>query len=387
MPPRRIVLSTGNYHHIKDGVSLTLNRLVGYLLERSIEVLVLAPEVAEPDLEHVGRLLAVPSIAAPGRPEYRVPLGLSRPVRREVARFAPDLVHIATPDPVGFSLLRWARRAGVPVASSFHTNFISYLPYYRLGWLEPLGWRLMRRFYNRCAHVYVPTASMADELVRRGVRDDRLRLWQRGVDTALFSPERRDPAWRRARGLADADRVVLYVSRLVAEKNTGLFAEVVNALRARDPRVRALVVGAGPAEDDMRRRLPEGVFTGRLTGGDLAAAYASADLFFFPSTTETFGNVTLEAMASGLPCVVADAAGGSSLVRHGHTGLVVDVGSTKACVDALDSILGDPERRLEMGRAARADSLGFTHDGIHGRILAYYNELLGTADQGANPVT
>ena len=381
MLPSRIVLSTGNYHHIRDGVSLTLNRLVAYLLERSIDVRVLAPEVASPDLKHAGTLLGVPSVPAPGRPEYRVPLGIPPGVRRQVAEFSPDLVHIATPDPVGHSLLGWARRNRVPVASSFHTNFISYLGYYRLGWLEPFGWRLIRNFYNRCDHVYVPTGSMRDELVSRGVEPGRLRLWQRGVDTKLFNPGRRDAEWRRSRGFADTDVVVLYVSRLVAEKNTDLFADVVRTLRQRDPGVKGLVVGEGPARESMRRRLPDGVFTGRLQGEELACAYASSDLFYFPSTTETFGNVTLEAMASGLPCVVADASGGSSLVMHAQTGYVVDTGGMEPSIRALSGLIGDPGLRAELGRAARAASLDFTYDGIHSRILAYYKELLGTADR------
>lgn len=374
MKPLRLALTSGNYHHIKDGVSLTLNRLVDFLETRQVDVRVFAPVVKKPDLKHNGVLHPVFSLPAPGRSEYRIPLLLGNENRARLEAFHPDLVHIATPDPVGFQTQKWAMQKGIPVVSSFHTNFISYLPYYRLSWLMNGGYRLMNRFYNRCEHVYVPTPSMADELIRWGIEAHRIKLWQRGVDAELFHPSKRSMEWRASHGIQSDELVVAFVSRLVLEKNTDLFCQVVRSL---DPslKVRALVVGDGPARSRMQEFLPEGIFTGRLLGEDLATAYASSDLFFFPSVTETFGNVTLEAMASGLPCVVADAAGSSSLVERGNSGEIVPVHEPQPAIQVLENLLEDTSLRLRMGVRSREIASGFSFTKINEQLLDYYTEL------------
>src|SRR6056297_2195159 len=160
-PPRRIALFTGNYHHVQDGVSLTLNRLVAYLQERGDEVLVFGPTVDDPPMEHVGRLIAAPSMPAPGRPEYRVALRFSRTIRHQLEDFQPDLVHIATPDYLGYRALRWAKAHDVPVVASYHTHFPAYLKYYGIQSLEGFLWKYNRWFYGQCEHVYVPSLSVA----------------------------------------------------------------------------------------------------------------------------------------------------------------------------------------------------------------------------------
>src|SRR5919204_395272 len=179
----RIALFTGNYNHIPDGVSLTLNRLVAYLERGGAAVQVYAPTIASPPIRHAGTLVAVPSIPAPGRPEYRVSVALPRAARAAFAAFRPDIVHIATPDYLGLRALRLARAARVPTVASYHTHFTSYLRYYGLQPLEGVVWRYLRWFYARCEHLYVPTPSMTDVLRRNGI-DGNLRLWPRGVDVA-----------------------------------------------------------------------------------------------------------------------------------------------------------------------------------------------------------
>ncbi len=374
--PLRVVLTTGNYNYIKDGVSLTLNRLVGWLEKHGVEVLVIAPVADKPALEHEGRLLAVPSIAIPTRKEYRVGGRLTRQLKAEIARFKPDLFHIAIPDITGHSALRLAGKMGVPAVSSFHTRFDGYLHYYRLGFLEPWFHKRLRAFYARCEHLYVPSASMIDELTDRGIADN-MRLWTRGVDCERFTPDKRSLDWRRARGIEDDELVIAYAGRLVAEKNMGVLARVFAGLKASGVAYRTLLLGDGPEAGWMRKMLPNTVFAGFLHGDDLATGYASSDVFFFPSMTETFGNVTLEAMASGLPAVTADATGSRSLVRQGKTGFLVPVEREDEMIERLVQLLEDGEMRKKFGIHARDIAVGeHEWDGIFAGLLSDYQDAI-----------
>ncbi len=382
--PVRVALFTGAYNHIADGVSLTLNRLVHYLETHGHSVRVFAPTVAEPELAHQGTLLPAWSVPAPGRPEYRLSLGLSREARRALDCFDPDLFHVATPDLLGHQAQRLARRAGKPVVASYHTHFSSYLSYYGLGGLETPLWWALRRFYRRCDQVYVPTPSIAASLRDHGVTAG-LRLWPRGVDAARFNPARRSLAWRRAHGIADDETVVLFVSRLVWEKGLATLAETLQTLQRRDVPHRSVVVGDGPAGAELRARLGDTVFTGRLEGVELATAYASADLFLFPSETETFGNVVLEAMASGLAAVCADATGSRDLQVPGVTGYLVTPGDSAAFAAATTALLSDVALRRDLARAAYARSQAYHWDAVLARVASYYEQVLagGVVERGA----
>jgi glycosyltransferase involved in cell wall biosynthesis len=374
-PRKRIALFTGAYNHIADGVSLTLNRLVRYLLENGADVLVFAPTGDTPAFEHAGQLEPLPSVAMPGRPEYRISLGLSTDNRGVLEAFDPTIVHIATPDIGGLQALAWAQRRGLPVVASYHTHFSSYLNYYRMAGLERLMWAYLRWFYGHCTQVYVPTSSMADVLVSHGIRDG-LELWPRGVDTSLFHPGRRSGEFRRKHGFSDDEVVISFISRLVIEKGLDVYADTVAALRDEGYPVRALVVGDGPACEMLRERLPRAVFAGHLRGPELATAYASSDVFLFPSETETFGNVTLEAMASGIPTVCANATGSKSLVVDGVTGFLVEPRDTEGFTSTLRTLVTDADRRRAMGEAAHAEALTYSWPLILGRINAYYDSVL-----------
>lgn len=375
-PAPRVALFTGAYNHIADGVSLTLNRLVGHLNRRGVEVLVFAPTVEDPPVDHEGTMAPVRSIPAPGREEYRISLGLSSSARQRLVEFDPALVHIATPDLLGYQALRFAQRRNLPLVASYHTHFGSYLKYYRLSLLQPLIWRYLRWFYRQCRHIYVPTAPMAQVLIRKGVTRG-LRLWGRGVETDRFTPARRSMEWRRTHGIADDELVVGFVSRLVWEKGLDVYADVIDALRARGYAVQSLVVGDGPARAELEDRLSHACFTGYLEGTELATAYASSDVFLFPSDTEAFGNVTLEAMASGLPTVCADAVGSRHLVEHETTGLLCPPGHTEAFTNAVARLLDDDDLRRRMGRRAREHADAYDWETVLDRIPAYYDEVVG----------
>ncbi len=391
---RRIALFAGAYNHISDGVALTLNRLVRYLESRGAKVLIFAPTTNKPPaLDHNGTLISVPSIPVPGRSDYRLSVGISRKGWSRLEAFAPNLVHIATPDYAGAQALKWAKSRQIPVVSSFHTHFTAYLKYfaeynplYRIDFLENTAWRYGRWFYTQVEHIYVPSPSIGDELRSHGITNG-IRVWARGVDPERFSPAHRNPQWRLTHGFADRDVVVSYVGRLVWEKNLAIFAEVIEKLSAAGIAHKSLVVGDGPARDTLTGRLQNTVFTGPLEGTELAAAYASSDVFLFPSDTETFGNVTLEAMASGLPAVCANASGSDLLVLDGKTGYLAPPRNTAAFLEHVNRLISDHSLRETFSRAARERAMAFEWNNIMGHLASYYQEIWADhPDDQADPL-
>lgn len=388
-PPKRVALFAGAYNHIADGVSLTLNRLVDYLERQGVSVRVFAPTVENPPLDHAGTLVPVPSIPVPGRSEYRLSLGITPSVREKLDAFDPTLYHIATPDLLGRHALHLARSQDIPVVASYHTHFSSYLKYYNLGLLESLVWRYLRRFYEKCEQIYVPSTAVAEILRDRGITEE-LCLWQRGVDTDHFTPARRSQSWRRAHGIEEDEVVVAFVSRLVWEKGLDVYADVIERLERQNVPHRSLVVGDGPARAELEDRLPNTIFTGFLEGADLARAYASSDIFLFPSDTETFGNVTLEAMASGLPTICAQAVGSRDLVRDGTTGILCPPSDVDAFSEATRRLILSPSLRYHMSTAAYERAQEFTWDAILARMNRYYDEVLErhsvVSDRAPSPI-
>ncbi len=379
-PELRVALFTGNYNYIKDGVALTLNRLVAYLMKQGIPVLIFAPVAEKPAFESVGEVVPVPSMAIPTRSEYRIALSFPKAARERLKAFRPTLFHIAVPDIAGYKALKLAEEWKVPVVASYHTRYDTYLRFYGLGFLEKLGQRYMRNFYNRVRRVYPPSQSMAD-IIRAEGQSQRVEVWARGVDSALFSPSRRDESWRRSHGIADGEIAVSFAGRLVKEKNTAVFVSVLRALIGKGLRIRPVIIGDGPEMTAMRSALPEGVFAGFLHGEELARAYASSDIFFFPSESETFGNVTLEAMASGLPAVNAIASGSNSLVADGETGYLVKASDEAGLAARIEDLALDPHLRRRMGAAARDRALRFSWDSILAELVASYRRVLHEARQ------
>ena len=370
----KVALVTGSYNYIADGVALTLNRMVGFLESQGVEVLVFAPVGKVPAFAHNGKVVPVFSIAAPGRGEYRAALGLSRPARDLLLAFKPDILHIATPDLLGHAAQKLGQKMGWPIVASYHTRFETYLKYYGLGGLTPLLTGIVRDFYDACLEIYVPSPSMIDVLRADGVKGE-LRLWPRGVDTVRFHPDKRSEAWRAERGVGPDEVVIAFVSRLVKEKRVAEVAAVLARLKASGVAHRALFVGDGPERGFLELHVPGAIFEGYLNGDALAVAYASSDIFLFPSDTETFGNVTLEAMASGLPAVCANATGSRSLVEPGVTGFLAEVGDDGALYDAVAALATDPALRRQMGRAGRERSLTYSWDAAMGGLLARYEAL------------
>ncbi len=370
--PLRVALVTSSYNFIADGVALTLNRLVGYLLAHGVEVLVFAPTTDTPAFAHQGTVVPVPSLPLPARPEYRLALGMPASVKRQLLDFQPDIIHIAVPDLLGRAALKLARAHGIAAVASYHTRYETYLKHYwYLAGLE--GWlkRYLRNFYGACREVYVPSESTRAALLADGLRDN-LKPWPRGIDTARFTPDKRSAAWRAKLGIGADEIVVLHVSRLVREKRL----DTLTAALKQVPH-RIVIVGEGPDRGLAQRELPGALFLGFQDSEDLATAYASSDIFVFPSDSESFGNVTLEAMASGLPCVCADATGSRSLVVEGETGFLVHADDADGFAGAINRLADDRALRRRMGEAGRARALTFGWEETLGRMLGYYRAVLG----------
>ena len=371
----RIALFSGNYNYVRDGANQALNRLVGYLLSQGAQVRIYSPTVAKPAFEPTGDLVSLPSVAIPGRPEYRLGMGLNARVRRDLDRFRPNVVHIAAPDIVGHRAVSWARRRQIPAVASVHTRFETYLAYYHLQWFEPLVRMLLRRLYRRCEAIMVPAESTA--AVLRAQRMNReIAIWTRGIDRSQFNPDRRDMNWRRSLGIADDELVVCFLGRIVMEKGLDVFSDAIRSFAERGLKHRVLVIGKGPARPWFEQQLPDAIFLGQLTGNDLSRALASSDVLLNPSVTEAFGNVTLEAMACGLPVVAAVATGTTNLVRDGETGVLVDPSDLDGFADALEAYACDAELRRRHGEGGLAIARTMDWDRINSVALHVYERAI-----------
>ena len=367
----RIALFSGNYNYVRDGANQALNRLVGYLLRQGVKVRVYSPTTDTPAFAPTGDLVSVPSIPIPGRGEYQLGIALSPRIRRDLAEFAPNVVHISSPDIVGHRAVTWARRHQIAAVASVHTRFDTYLAYYRLQWLEPLTRIIMRRLYRRCEAIMAPAESTA--AVLRAQRMNReIAIWARGIDREQFNPERRDMAWRRSVGIEDDEVVIAFLGRIVMEKGLDVFADAVRELDLRKVRHRVLVIGEGPARPWFEQQLPDAIFLGLQEGSDLARALASADMLLNPSITEAFGNVTLEAMACALPVVAAEATGATNIVRDGITGRLVDYSDIEGFADVLEAYVRDPELRRRHGGAGLEVAKTMDWDTINSAVLRVY---------------
>jgi glycosyltransferase involved in cell wall biosynthesis len=380
----RIALFSGNYNYIRDGANQALNRLVEYLLRHGAAVRVYSPTVAEPAFEPNAPVVHIPSLSIPRRKEYKFPVMLPSRVRRDIETFRPNIFHVASPDMLGHRAVTLAHRMDIPVVASVHTRFETYMRYYGLAFLEPLIEGILRRFYRRCDAIFAPSDSMA-QLLREQRMSFNVGIWTRGIDREIFNPGRRDLGWRRGLGIADDEPVIGFVGRLVMEKGLDVFAETIDCLEQRQARHKVLVVGEGPAQDWFERRLPDAVFAGFQQGPDLGRAVASMDMLFNPSVTETFGNVTLEAMAAGLPVVAAIATGSQSLVEDGVSGRLVRAGAIDGFAAALEAYCRDPALREAAGRAGCEASRRYGWDQVNQALVDGYVRVIRQRRGGARP--
>ncbi len=383
--PLRLALFSGNYNYTLDGANKSLNRLVSHLhLTLGADVRVYSPTTDSPAFAPAGELISVPSFAIPTRPDYRIALGITPNVRRDLKAFKPDIIHLSAPDLLGSAALKLARSLDVPIVASVHTLFDTYLDYYALGWLSGFVRNRLWAFYRGCDYVMAPTNAIADEL-RIKALPARVRIWARGVDPDLFNPQRRSAAWRAQQGLGADLPVVVFMGRIVMEKGLAVFADAVRRLEQQYGPTQVLVIGDGPARAAFEDMLPNARFTGFLTGEALATALASGDIFFNPSSTETFGNVNLEAMASGLAMVCSDAPNTRALLRDGESAILCPPTDAQRFCEAITSLIRDPALLAQMQNAAFERSVDYRWPEILDAVVEVYREALASRPSEGGP--
>lgn len=356
-----------------DGVSLTIARLFETLLADGEDFRIYSPFQPPPEIPWSTRVVPVRYVRFPLYPAYRVSLPFLSRIAGDLDEFDPDLIHVVSPTPMAVWAQRFGRQRGIPVVSSFHTHFVSYFRYYRVRRLESAGWRFLRWFYGRCERVYAPSWSIIHELEQHGI--ENAELWSRGIDGYAFSPAKRDERLRAEVGASDTIPILLMVSRLVKEKDLADLVAIDQLLHERGVAFEFVLVGDGPLRHELEHALPRAHFAGHQSGDELARWYASADVFVFPSTTETLGNVVLEALASGIPAVVTDRGGPQDLVIDGETGYIVSGNDATAMADRLEMLLRDSDARREMGAAARESATARSWRHINARLLASYHDV------------
>jgi glycosyltransferase involved in cell wall biosynthesis len=380
----RVALVTETYPPEVNGVAATLARVVGGLRARGHELQLVRPrqdraDTASDDGQFVEVLMR--GLPIPRYPQLRMGLPSRRALLRLWSTRRPDVVHLVTEGPLGWSALHAALQLRLPVVSDFRTNFHAYSRHYGVAWLHAPIMAYLRKFHNRTACTMVPTEHLRAELADAGFKG--LRVVSRGVDAQLFHPARRSDVLRAGWGAGPSTTVALCVGRLAPEKNLGAVLAAVQAMRAEEPRMRLVLVGDGPERQSLMQCCPDAVFAGLRRGEDLAAHYASADVFLFPSVTETFGNVVLEAMASGLAVVAYDHAAAGQLLRHGDNGLLARLGDEPDFCRWARRLAADLPHTHALGAQARQTALQHDWGHIVEAVEAQYGAAV--AGDGAWP--
>jgi glycosyltransferase involved in cell wall biosynthesis len=356
-----------------DGVSKTFVQLVNTLQSENLEYFFFSPFKPDDNYYWNERVEQVFSVPIFFYTDYRIVLPIQRKIFERLDNYKPDLIHATSPTFLGRMGLSYAKKRGIPAVSSYHTNFIYYFKYYGFSLFEAFGWNILKWFYNRFDRVYVPSQSTAKELSDKGFK--KIELWQRGIDFNVFSPARRNDELRRQLTSRDAP-ILLYVGRLTPEKDLEDLVAVDRVLRARNQKFKMVIVGDGPMRTQLECDLPNATFTGFLYGESLAEVYASSDIFVFPSSTETFGNVVLEAYASGLPVIGVNEGGVVDLIKDGKTGFISPARDTHDIATKVNVLLNNTDLRREYSRNALKFAGQFSWDAINKQLISSYMQIV-----------
>lgn len=360
-----------------DGASRTMYQLINRIPEKDFEYLFICG--TGPEKISGFNCLQVKSLSIPGNKNYRIATTLFQETEldEQIDHFSPDIIHISTPSLLGHYGIRTAKRLDVPVISIYHTHFVSYVDYYikylpfLIDFTKDKVKNSMKTFYNQCDLVYVPSKSMIQELIETGIRPGILKLWQRGIDRNLFSPAHRNKETMK-KITGNDNPCILFASRLVWEKNLETLINLYNLTEEHDIDYNFIIAGDGVAREELEKQMPKAFFLGYMTHGQLAEIYASSDVFVFPSSTETFGNVVLEAMASGLPCVIANGGGSQDFIENGVNGFKCEVNNAQEFLTKIWEIINHPELAHSISKHALETSRNYAWETLAKR---YFDDL------------
>ncbi len=356
-----------------DGVARTLTQLGNSLYSHKIDFQFYSPFKPGHEIPWADNVIEVNSLPFILYPECRVGFSTQRAAFELLDKFKPDLIHASTPTPMGLIAFNYAAKNKIPAVSSYHTNFATYFKYYGFQRIEHWGWNYLRWFYNKFQKIYVPSKNTAQELENKGFQN--LELWERGIHLNRFSPEFRDLELRKQISPEDKP-ILLFVGRLVKEKDLDDLVAMNQILKSRNQNFKLVLVGDGPMKDELQEKLPDAHFTGYMEGQKLANLYAAADIFVFPSTTETFGNVILEAFASGLPVVTVNKGGVADLIRDGENGFIARANDPENLTEKVELLLNKPTLRHFQAISARNLVQYYSWEAINKRLIQSYEELL-----------
>jgi len=368
----RVAYFAGTMRPGHDGVTRVLYRLIKGLKERGIQNVFYSPIIPSED-EQPTLMYEVPSIVFPLYKDYRLSTASLKYFEKKLMNFNPNIIHINSPCSLGLAAIKYGRKFGIPVVATYHTHFASYAKYYKVKAFENLGWNYLRNLYNKCEKVYVPSKPIMDELKEQ--RLNTIEFLPHGVDTKVFNPKFKSEDWKKKLNL-EGKVVLLFAGRLVWEKDLLTLAKTYKIITSKNENAVFVLAGEGPIRKELEEMMPDAVFLGNLSGEDLSAAYASSDIFVFPSTTETFGNVIVEAMASKLPPVCVKEGGAYGLVEDGFNGLIAQPRDPADLANKIEILLNRPALRESISLNAYKFSQTQSWDEIIDKLIISYYEII-----------
>lgn len=358
----------------QDGVTRVLYKMIEQLKEHNVENIFFSPIIPE-TAQRPTPMFEVPSLTIPIYKEYKFAIPGYKKFEEKLKEFRPDILHINSPCSLGYAAVKYGQKNNIPVVATYHTHFPSYAKYYKVKALENLGWNYLRTLYNKCESVYVPSEPIMKELETHGL--DTVQFMPHGVDINTFSPSFKSSYWREGIGLQNK-KIILFAGRLVWEKDLKDLAKAYKIITSQRDDADFVIAGDGPVRDELKSMMPKAIFLGYKTGKDLSMIYASSDIFAFPSTTETFGNVTLEAMASGIPPVCVREGGSYGIINDGENGLIAMPHNPESFAEKIIYLLENEEKRKEISNNAYKFSQTQTWDKIIAKLLENYNEVISS---------
>lgn len=370
----RVAYFAGSMKHGQDGVTRVLYKIIEQLNKHGIQNIFFSP-IIPGESEQPTRMYEVPSFTFPAYKEYKIAAPGIKWFEDNLRKFNPDILHINSPCLLGYAAVKYGLKNNIPVVATYHTHFPSYAKYYKVKALESLGWNYLKTLYNKCEAVYVPSKPILNELQEHGI--EPLEFLPHGVDTNIFNPSFKSETWKENLGIKNKT-VILYAGRLVWEKDLRVLADAYNIVSSRRDDAVFVLAGDGPIRTELQNIMPKAVFLGYQSGKALSTAYASSDIFAFPSTTETFGNVTVEAMASSLPPVCTREGGAYGIINEGTTGLIAEPHDAESFADKIIYLLDNKEKRNEIGFNAYKFSQSQSWDNIISKMLASYSNIINS---------